>query len=142
MLFVLLLFSACGSKEEKSSAISADQPADLIPEDKMIHVLADVHLLESVLAFRGPAAPSRSPFMVSPTQQVEIPPPGSQEAVPYYDIFAKYGYTREQYERSLQWYSLDPVHYSEMYDEVINELTRRQAKENAGQGSIPDTTKK
>lgn len=141
-MVLLLVFSACGEKEEPSTAIIGEQPVDLIPEDKMIQVLADVHMLESALAYRGPSTPSRSPFMVAPTEKVEIPPPGSQESLPYYDIFAKYGYTRDQYERSLQWYSLDPVHYSEMYDEVINELTRRQAKENAGQTSVPDTAKK
>lgn len=144
LFFLLLLFSSCGEKEETSTAISAEQPADLIPEDKMIQVLADVHLLESALSYRSPGAPtpSRSPFMISSNEQVELPPAGSQESLPYYDIFAKNGYTREQYERSLKWYSLDAVKYSEMYDEVINELTRRQAKENAGQPVIPDTSKK
>lgn len=141
----IFVFASCGDKAVVDNTISTEKPADLIPEDKMIQVLADVHLLESVVSFRGPQTNSRSPFMISSNEQVELPPAGDPQALPYYDIFAKYGYTRDQYERSLKWYSLDAVNYSAMYDEVINELTRRQAKEQQNSGvksPAPDSAKK
>lgn len=133
---LIVMIASCGEKTEEV-VVSMEQPADLIPEDKMIQVLADVHLLESAITFRGPQTASRSPFMVSPNEQAALPPAGQQQALPYYDIFSKYGYTRDQYQRSLRWYSLDATNYSEMYDEVINELTRRQAKEQQNAGITP-----
>ncbi len=132
LLVFIALFSACGGKQEAESVVSADKPGDLIPEDKMILVMADVHLLESAIAYRLPHGTSRTPFMISPTEQVQVPQPNGQEEFPYYDVFKKYGYTHDQYERSNEWYASDPGHYSEMYDEVITELTRRQVNEQKG----------
>lgn len=140
-IIVLLLLSSCGTKEDKTVVVG-EKPSDLIPEDKMIKVLVDVHLLESGIGVRVPHGGSRAPFMISPTQNMEMPTTLSGDSMPYYDIFAKHGYTRDQFERSVQWYALDAAHFSIMYDEVINELTRRQAQEQQGapKTPVPDTT--
>lgn len=115
-----------------------EQPIDLIAQDKMIPILADVHLLEAALQYRSPQVPVRQPFTISPQNpQTPIALPTDQKTLPYYDIFAKHGVTRAQYETSLQWYMTDAVLYGQMYDEVINELVRRQASEQAGGGIQP-----
>jgi hypothetical protein len=135
---MLLVLASCGSKEEEVAVIS-DPPEDLIPRGQMIQLLADVHLLESAVGYKLPNGGSRQPFTLTPTDKIQMlpnqPNPGS---FPYYDIFASRGYTRDRYERSLKWYALDAEAYGLMYDEVNNELTRRQAQT---QGvSVPDTT--
>lgn len=125
----LLLFASCGGGEEEK-VVLMEKPVDLIAQDKMIQVLVDVHLLEAALQYRSPQAPSRTPFTITPDNpQTPIALPTDQKTLPYYDIFAKHAVTRAQYESSLQWYMTDAVLYGQMYDEVINELVRRQAYE-------------
>ena len=131
VIALFLAFSSCGGNESESAVVAMEEPSDLIPEDKMILVLADVHMLESVIGYKVPMTNAHmNPFSVS--GNIQTPPPVPQKdtthkPLPYYDIFAKYGYTHDQYERSIEWYALDAQHYGEMYDQVINELTRRQA---------------
>lgn len=130
LLFALTLFvSSCGSRKEEKIVLM-EEPADLIAQDKMIQVLADVHLLEAALQYRAPHIQSRQPFTISPVEpQTVMALPTDQKTLPYYDVFAKHGITRAQYESSLQWYMTDAKLYGAMYDEVINELVRRQAYE-------------
>jgi hypothetical protein len=140
--FVLLVFSCTGSDESK--VVLIEQPDDLIPRDKMIPILADVHLLEACLQYRSPQVASRTPVLVGPEmleKTVLTPLPNDQKTMPYYEIFAKHGCTRDQYERSMRWYMTDAALYGEMYDEVINELIRRQAYEQGGVEVPADTTK-
>ena len=132
---LLFLFASCAEKKEETF-VMPEKPANLIPEDKMIQVLADVHLLESAVSTRSPA-PVRVPRPGENPQTIMIPQPGELKGMPYYDIFSKYGYTREQFAASFEWYATDPEGISTMYDEVIAELTRRQAKEQSGQITPP-----
>lgn len=137
VLFMLvLLISSCGSNEEEKVAIM-DEPEDLIAQDKMVQIMADVHLLEAALQYRSPRVQSATPFSITPVQQNPQSPLPDQKTLPYYDIFKKHSVTRDQYERSLQWYMTDAKLYGEMYEEVINELVRRQAVEQSG--SVPKT---
>lgn len=114
-----------------------EKPVDLIAQDKMIQVLVDVHLLEAALQYRSPQTPTRAPFTITPDNpQTPIALPTDQKTLPYYDIFAKHAVTRAQYESSLQWYMTDAVLYGQMYDEVINELVRRQAYEQSANAVV------
>ena len=140
ILLVLAIVAGCSTPEGKSGP-AMEEPDDLIPREKMILVIADVHLLEASLGLRAPAPPSRMPNQVPgqpfiPTEApAALPEVTQQKSLPYYDIFKKHGVTLEQYRSSYQWYTLDPEEYGLMYDEVINELTRRQVKEQA-EGNI------
>jgi hypothetical protein len=136
--FVLIL-SSCGSKEEEK-VVLMEKPADLIAQDKMVRLLADVHLLEAALQYRSPQMPSRTPYSITPDNvHTPVALPTDQKTLPYYDIFKKHGVTRTQYETSLQWYMTDAVLYGQMYDEVINELVRRQAYEQSSGATAPGT---
>lgn len=132
LLFTFLVaLSSCGDKGEVSK-VAVEEPADLIPQEQMILVIADIHLLEAALQIHTPHGPSRTPFSISPVEEAPVALPTDQKPLPYYDVFKKYNYTHDQYERSLKWYAMDPQLYGEMYDEVINELVRRQAQEQNG----------
>ena len=136
ILLVLAIVAGCSTPEGKSGP-AMEEPDDLIPREKMILVIADVHLLEASVGLRAPAPPSRMPNQVpgQPFIPTALPDVTQQKSLPYYDIFKKHGVTLEQYRSSYQWYTLDPEEYGLMYDEVINELTRRQVKEQA-EGNI------
>lgn len=127
---VVLTLSSCGEKvQDATQNISMDKPVDLIPEDKMILVLTDVHLLEGAIGFNVPRPASIMPNIMNGEQIRQIPAVTDQKAMPYYDIFKKHGVTRLQFEESFRWYSMDTEKFTLMYDEVINELVRRQAEE-------------
>jgi hypothetical protein len=133
---LLLLISSCGGKEEEK-VVLMEKPADLIVQDKMVLVLVDIHLLEAALQYRAPQTQPRAPFSITPDNlQTPVALPTDQKTLPYYDIFVKHGVTRVQYESSLQWYMTDAVLYGQMYDEVINELVRRQAYEQAANNVV------
>lgn len=138
---VFLLITSCGGDEAEKPVQLMEQPDDLIPEDKMILILADVHMLESVIGYKMPQlhVNRAGPFGQPGGVQTPIPQPvtdTTQRILPYYDIFKKYGYTREQFTGSNEWYAQDPGRYGEMYDEVISELTRRQAVDQNGSPTI------
>lgn len=143
LTFIFLLVCtgfSCNSSGD-SSAAAMEEPENLIPRDKMIQVIADVHILEASAGLRAPVPPSRMPA-VPGQQQPTIPPPPPEvtqkQSLPYYDVFSKHGVTRDQYHESYKWYTLDPEEYGLMYDEVINELTRRQLKDQSeGRVAVP-----
>jgi hypothetical protein len=122
---LLLLFVSCG--EEK---VTEKAPENLLEKEKMVQVLADVHLLEASLNLRSPSV--IRPMKIIPNPNLEPLPPepvDSKSPLPYYDIFKKHGVTRAQYEETMKWYSAHPEELNLLYDEVIVELTKRQASE-------------
>ena len=138
LIVILLTCSSCSEKRVgETPQVSLEKPEDLIPEEKMVQVMVDVHLLESVIGFNVPRPRSNMPPGVSPQQFQNMPTEVLQKEVPYYDIFKKHSCTRDQYLRSYRWYSMDPSNFTAMYDEVINELTRRQAKEQGSPAPSP-----
>lgn len=105
---IVLALASCGDKvSEANSEITLEKPTYLIPEDKMIQVLADVHLLEGAVGFNVPRPPSMIPDVNDPAMIRQIPAVSQQQSIPYYDIFKEHSCTRDQFERSLQWYSMD-----------------------------------
>ncbi|HEU4716533.1 MAG TPA: DUF4296 domain-containing protein [Bacteroidia bacterium] len=127
-VFVLLVAS-CSHKGN----VADRKPDDLIPEDKMIGVLVDVHLLEASLVSNS-VGPLPRPQAGNPGQ-VNMPVVQEQiiaKKIPYYDVFKKNGVTQAQYESSLRWYTQHPDVLDKMYDAVIEQLVRRQAAVQAG----------
>ncbi len=125
-LVVTLFLFSCSSAEKET----LPEPADLIAEEKMMQVLADVHLLEATLAIRSPQAPNpRMPMDPhrDTTVRAIVQEVMNKEPIGYYDIFKKHGITRKQFEASMQWYSSEPARLNALYDKVIVELTKRQA---------------
>jgi len=117
LLALAFFFFSC-SEETKETP-----PADLIPQEKMVPLLVDVHLLEASISLTQTPDPKRPVFG-------------------HYDIFKKHGVTHAQYESSIAWYSSQLDEFDKMYEEVLNELSRRQAREAAGpQPPQNDTSK-
>ena len=95
---------------------------------KMALVLADVHELEGALLTRYPNIRNRIQPMHDPSIAQPQGVPASKDSIPYFDIFKKRGITREEFTRSFNWYCTNPEILSEIYGDVITELTRRQTE--------------
>ncbi|MBI4946566.1 MAG: DUF4296 domain-containing protein [Bacteroidetes bacterium] len=93
------LFS-CGQK-----AISI--PPNVLPKGKMAQVLTDIHLAE---AEANPNAFADS------TQKATIN---------FQQVFEKDTITKKQYEESLTFYIAHPELLNEVYEEVVNELSKK-----------------
>jgi hypothetical protein len=126
MLFVLILLFGCSEPDPAVPTI--ERPADLIEESKMVQVMADVHMLEAAISATTPPPRSRGPMLAPGQDAVHnnlVEGFENRKPLPYYDVFVKHQVSRDQYERSMQYYSADPAAFALLYDKVIAELTKR-----------------
>ncbi|MGL5889056.1 MAG: DUF4296 domain-containing protein, partial [Bacteroidia bacterium] len=110
-LFLTLLL-AFGCSEPEGPTLPPE-PENLIEQEKMVQVLADVHLMEAALGMRSPlisqARPKRPGMNPQTGQQTPIIPENiGLKSMPYFDIFKKHGVTFKQYESSMTWYAAQP----------------------------------
>jgi hypothetical protein len=132
---LLLLLFTLGCSDPEGTKLPPE-PDDLIEQEKLVKVLADVHLLEAALGMRSPVmAPRqlRPNDLVNPNQPVTpIPAPGRTNQLGYYDIFKQHGVTWRQYENSMNWYAAQPDVLDKIYEQVVEELSARQTQEAVG----------
>jgi hypothetical protein len=101
LAFVCLL--ACKPKKEDSI------PENILPKEKMIPVLADVQVLESLM--------SLNMLQVSDV---------SKDTVLFYDIFKNNNITKKQYDESMIFYKDHPLLLNEIYDSVLVRLSDKK----------------
>jgi hypothetical protein len=104
LFLIVLLLGACSNGNQKT-------PAGVIPKDQMISVLTDVHLVEAATTFKSMGGESPKDYA------------GPQ----YESVFQLHRTNRAQFVKSLKYYTSEPKELEEMYDEVITELSKRQA---------------
>jgi hypothetical protein len=135
ILSLLFLFSC--SRHTKNVV---QQPDDLIPQNKMVQVLADVHLLEATLSVRSPIPSGRNRHLPPEFSHDSVGPvsmePQKKDTLPYYNIFEHYKITSRQYESSMAWYTANPEKLNDLYDLVIIELTKRQTEDKLGKKGV------
>ena len=105
--FILILF-LCGfySCSKNGGTI----PEGVIPKDTMISVMADIHLAESRLMMSGKYA-----------QNTNLKSTYMQEVLHRSNI------DTSRLQKSFSYYSSQPELFSEMYDKVMEEISKRQA---------------
>ena len=81
---------------------------DIVPEDKMVEIMVDLQLIEGIIAVRD-------------TDPEEV-------NAYYQSIFDKYQINREVLDKNIQHYSEHPEILESIYQEVITELSKKQAK--------------
>lgn len=102
---VLTLFISCTGKTNSI-------PSRVIPKDKMVDVLVDIHLAEAAADNRGFTKPEINLMMASK----------------YDSIFQKNETTFEQFKFSYDYYMNHPAEFSDIYSEVVNKLTTLVSK--------------
>lgn len=79
-------------------------PDDVLPEDKMIDVMTDMHIVEGAKMGRN---------MMGDTLKAEI----------YFDkIYEKHQTSKEEYDRSFSFYTKHPGTMDKIYEQVIENL--------------------
>lgn len=102
---IILIAVSCSKKEEVV-------PADILPADKMIPVLADMHLAEATIQLRNYGHNDSTKNL----------------AYGFYRfIFQKHKLTEAEFHKSFTWYSQRPEKMHAIYQEVLSELSRKQA---------------
>jgi hypothetical protein len=88
-----------------------DRPhKDLIGEDELIPLLIDLHMvyaIQSSVDFR---------HIAQDVDSVDV----------YSYIFEKHGVTKVVFDSTIAWYSRHPAQFTEIYDEVVMNLTQKQ----------------
>lgn len=108
-ILILLLFSGCTLR-----------PFGVLSQDKMVDVLLDVHIVEAAIR-----------TLDSNSKRIE-----KQE---YYNgMFAHHGITKEQFDKSLDWYSHHPSRLVEIYDAVRVKAEDLQTRVEAYEFHIDD----
>ena len=99
-----LFFISCSKKEEKI-------PENILPKEKMIQVMVDVHLAEAVIQ-------SRNLNLNDSTKTI---------AAGYYkNLFEKNKINEQQFRESFLFYSHHLDLMNKIYEDVINELSKKQ----------------
>jgi uncharacterized protein DUF4296 len=107
-LFALLLLVA-GCKQKFPSI-----PSDVIPLAKMENVLIDMHISDAVAETRSLGDGNEKKW----SQQY------------YLQIYKNYGITKDEFLKSYLFYQNNPVLLNQMYDDILGEMSRREAQIN------------
>jgi len=102
-LGISFLFCACSPKEVQI-------PADIIPQEKMVILMTDVLILESI--YNQNKQGNDSTITVRDS---------------YQNIFRKHGVTDSLFDKSFKFYTDNPEFLKEIYTEVITEISTMQA---------------
>lgn len=104
IIVFLVFFYSCTS--------SLNAPDNLIPKEKMVNILVDIHLADGIFTNHK----LRQDYVLS-------------DSTNYYDkIFEYYGYSREDFDTSVYYYSHNINEYNKIYIEVLNRLSEMEAK--------------
>lgn len=110
LIAILFLFFGLACKPEKQVF---DKPENLISAEDMTQIMVQMQLIES---YRQRAV------LVPPQHDLE-----KETIVLNKRIFEAYGISQKQFNDSYTYYTLHPGILGEIYDGVLNELSRMQA---------------
>jgi hypothetical protein len=113
-LFILglLLITACKDNE---------LPKNLIAEPKMIQIIADLHVIDGYMAT----------LVYTDSTRIN----GKNF---YATVYKSHNTTKAEYEKSLKYYSMDPVRLDSMYSRVEDLLANKERKLNKIQLKNPE----
>ncbi len=86
-------------------------PAEIMKMENMIQIQADVELIES--------------YLITVRLKTER---DSVAVIKFNELYEKHGISREDYQRSLQYYRDDKVLLRELYTKTLEKLKRRETE--------------
>ncbi len=84
----------------------------VMPEDRFVDLLIDVHYYEGVLEVSGPTSGYRPELR---TDSIDF----------YRQVFDLHGVTREEFSKTMDYYSFNPPQFEAIYTRVVDELNKR-----------------
>lgn len=112
IVILVLLLGWIGSSCEKPVV---EKPKDLVSKEKMIDMLTDIHISESMYQTRR--------YTSQDMRKIT-------EADLYYSVLKKYDVADSTFERSLIYYSSLPKEYERIYSRVLNKLNEMEQEIN------------
>lgn len=103
-LFFCLLFLACSSPE------SLKIPSTVLSKEKMAALMLDIQLMEATMN-----------TSIMKTEFLSAAPPNT-------NILKKNGVSKKQYDESFEFYANHPELFAEIYQIVLNDLSKMQAE--------------
>lgn len=103
LLFVLGL-TACGTEDES-------RPATLIPQEKMVSIMADIHMAEGIISTREYSKDSSLLLFTELENQ----------------LLVKKGVTQKEFKDSYNWYAAHVEEYKALYTSVVDTLNARNS---------------
>ncbi|MDF2437391.1 MAG: hypothetical protein K0Q95_1767 [Bacteroidota bacterium] len=107
LLFLLSCFLTFSCTDPEEVVV----PEDILKEEKMAQIFTDLSILEA-----------------SMNVHVESIDPKTDKSAQQINIYAKHGITKEQFEESYRFYTENPEKMNEVYQLVLNDLSKLQAK--------------
>jgi Domain of unknown function (DUF4296) len=104
-IFICLVLFSCSEEKEQT------MPVDILSKQKMAEVMIDVHLLE--------AAMNLNTYRFDPKTK------GNSAT---FDVFTKNKITKKMYDDSFEYYTQQPEQLTEIYQIVLENLSKMQAK--------------
>lgn len=108
ILFIGVLFFSSCSLEQKEISI----PDYVITQDSMVQILTDVYIQETMINLYNQQGQH---MKMNPEKQYQL-------------LFNKYNISKERYDSSYQFYLDNPALLNKIYENVIIELTKKQAE--------------
>lgn len=109
-ILAIVILSGCSSTDSTSI------PDTVLSQEQMAKVMVDVHLLEATMNMNVPNPNNPS-----------ITLPGNN-LIPNADIFKKHNITKQQYDDSFFYYTQHPQLLVDIYQLVLNDLSKMQAE--------------
>jgi len=103
----IILLSACTAPHKRKG-----RENDIIPKEDMIHILEDIHIANGF-------------FSMSDLRKEYT---GTDSISNYRDIIVKYGYSPEDFKKTVNYYTDHLEEYEIIYEEVIKDLKEMQEK--------------
>jgi hypothetical protein len=107
---ILVFLLGCTHKINEEKLV----PADLIPKEQMIDICVDLRIMDSILASN---------------QRKKVKDQNLNEFYLHNSVMEKYGITRDQFERSMEYYQRDLKVLDEIYEEAITRLSKMKSEE-------------
>jgi hypothetical protein len=107
ILLSLFFITSCGSGVNKPLP-----PDNLIPQKEMVAIVKDLILIEGHLSITYKQIQSYHKIIIASSEEV----------------FRKHGITKNDYEKSFDYYAADQDKITDIYSEVLNELTLEKGK--------------
>lgn len=113
LFFVLFfIFFSFSCKQNKNEVTTIKEPSKLLPTEKMIDLITEVHIAEALIV-QHQAHGKNVPYYT---------------ALYFKTILKKYGISRKDFFENVEYYAYDSKKLEIIYTEVITNLTKKQTE--------------
>jgi hypothetical protein len=117
IIIILITISSCSGRKNKM------EKKDIIPQSEMVVLLTDIYLTDGLLNL----------------SEIQMKHASKDSVITYMEVLGNYGYTKEQMDKSLQYYFTNrPKKLKTIYDQVLRRLTELQSEVQAKTERIPE----